>query len=292
MLRFPRPISARIAGMDVLEHTADRLVRQIRSYKQCIVAFSGGVDSALVAKAALLALGDNAVAVTAVSPSLASGELEAAATVARQIGIQHRVIETFELSNPLYVRNAADRCFHCKTELYDLLSAMQREFPECIVANGTNTDDQADFRPGLRAAAEHQVRSPLVECGLDKAWVRRLANHWGLSVWDKPAMPCLASRVAYGQEVTPERLQMIDQAEAFLRARGFTQLRVRYHQGDLARVEVPLDELPRLLQEPLRSEWTRHLLQLGFRFVTADMGGFRSGNLNTILPLEVLSGGR
>lgn len=267
---------------------AEKLVRHIESYDRCFVAFSGGVDSALVAKAAHLALGDNATAVTAVSASLASGELDEAKSVAEQIGIAHQVIRTNEFANPDYVRNAPDRCYHCKTELYDQLDAICQQFPDSVIANGTNTDDQGDYRPGLRAASEHQVRSPLLECGIDKRTVRELAAYWKLPVWDKPAMPCLSSRVAYGEEVTPERLHMIDRAEQFLREHGFEELRVRYHQGDLARVEVAVSEIPRLSSEPFRNELTKHLTGLGFAFVTIDANGFRSGNLNSLVPLDVL----
>lgn len=274
--------------MPGIESTAEQLVSHIRTYGRCFVAFSGGVDSALVAKAAQLALGENSKAITAVSASLASGELDEAKSVAAQIGITHEVIRTDEFSNPSYVQNAPDRCYHCKTELYDQLDAICEKHPDAVIANGTNTDDQGDYRPGLRAAAEHQVRSPLLECGINKQTVRELAAFWQLPVWDKPAMPCLSSRVAYGEEVTPERLRMIDRAEQFLREHGFTELRVRYHKGDLARVEVMAEEVPRLTMEPLRSELTKKLTEFGFAFVTIDANGFRSGNLNTLVPLEVL----
>ncbi len=267
---------------------AAELVARIRQYERCIVAFSGGVDSVVVAKAAQLALGERATAVTAVSPSLAGGELEAARTVAETIGIDHRTIKTAEFANPDYTRNAPDRCYHCKSELYERLQQMRDEFPNTIIANGTNTDDLGDYRPGLQAAAENQVRSPLAECGLNKQAVRDLAKHWDLPVWNKPAAPCLSSRIAYGESVTPERLRMIDQAEQFLRSRGFEELRVRYHPGDLARVEVPLNQLPQLTQEPLRSELTIRLREYGFRFVTIDASGFQSGNLNSLVPVDVL----
>ena len=268
---------------------ADHLVQHIREYSECFVAFSGGVDSAVVAKAAHLALGEKAKAITAVSPSLATGELEAAQSVAQEIGIAHEAIRTSEFSNPDYLRNAPDRCYHCKTELYDQLDVLREAFPNAIIANGANLDDAGDYRPGMRAATEHNVRSPLLDCEIDKATVRGLASYWQLRVWDKPAMPCLSSRIAYGEEVTPERLHMIDQAEQFLRSRGFRELRVRYHKGDLARVEVALDKVHLLLEEPLRSELTSKLEALGFKFVTIDLNGFRSGNLNTLIPIESLS---
>lgn len=271
-----------------LNSIADKLTAQIRQYKRCVVAFSGGVDSALVAKGAFLALGHKATAVTAVSPSLAAGELDEAKSVAKLIGITHVTIDTREFHNPAYVRNEHDRCYHCKTELYDQLEIICQQYPDAVIANGTNIDDTSDFRPGLKAASEHQVRSPLAECGLDKAMVRQLAQHWNLPVWNKPAMPCLSSRVAYGEEVTPTRLRMIDKAEQFLREHKFDQVRVRYHRGDLARLEVPLAEISRLVEEPFRDRLANRLGEIGFRFITVDLSGFRSGSLNTLVPLAIL----
>ena len=221
----------------------DRLLETLRGYGRVAVAFSGGVDSTVVAQAARLALGDAAVAVTAVSDSLAQGELEEAEALARRIGIRHRVIRTEEFADPNYVRNNPDRCYFCKSELYGRLSGLLGALGVDVIASGANTDDAGDHRPGMRAAAEHGVRHPLQECGLGKADVRALARAWGLPTWDKPATPCLSSRVAYGEEVTPERVRMIDQAEQWLRRRGLRLLRVRYHKGDLARIEVPVEEL-------------------------------------------------
>lgn len=262
----------------------ERLLAEIRGYESCAVAFSGGVDSAVVAQAAFLALGSQAVAVTAVSDSLATGELDAAIALARQIGIAHRVLPTREFENPAYLRNEPDRCYHYKTELYTRLEAWLPELNVAVMANGANLDDRGDWRPGMQAAAEHRVRSPLLDCELTKDDVRALAAHWGLSVWDKPAMPCLSSRVAYGQQVTPERVAMIDRAEQLLRAHGFRETRVRYHEGDLARIEVPLAELSRLAEPSLRAALVEELSRLGFRFVTLDLAGFRSGSLNAALP--------
>jgi uncharacterized protein len=273
------------------ELLANQLTAHIRSYEtdsDFYVAFSGGVDSAVVAKAAVLAFGERAVAVTAVSPSLATGELESAQSLAREIGIRHEQILTTEFSNPNYVRNAQDRCYHCKSELYDQLDVLRNKHPASLILNGANLDDAGDYRPGMRAAAEHCVRSPLLECKIDKATVRALASHWDLPVWNKPAMPCLSSRVAYGEEVTPERLRMIDGAEQFLQSHGFSELRVRYHKGDLARIEVPIDDVARLTAEPLRAALTEKLESLGFKFVTIDLKGFRSGNLNSLIPVDAL----
>ncbi|MCR9120167.1 MAG: ATP-dependent sacrificial sulfur transferase LarE [bacterium] len=258
------------------------LLAWFEPFTSCAVAFSGGVDSVTVAKAAQLALGEGAVAVIADSPSLASGELEMAQTAAKEIGIRLDIIRTEELANPNYVRNATDRCFFCKDELYTQLQNITANVDCDVIINGANADDQGDWRPGMRAADEHGVRSPLLECGFTKADVREIAAHWKLPVWNKPASPCLSSRIAYGEEVTAARLQMIDQAEAWLRERGFDIVRVRYHRGDLARVEVPIDQVAELCQAPLREQLSATLTGFGFSAVTVDLAGFRSGNLNQI----------
>ena len=259
------------------------------------VAYSGGVDSTVVARAAFEALGDATVAVTAVSDSLATGELEEASAIARTIGIRHRVIRTEEFADPDYVRNNTDRCYFCKSELYGRLSSMLGDLGVNVIASGANLDDQGDYRPGMRAAAENGVRHPLQECGLGKAEVRGLARGWGLPTWDKPATPCLSSRIAHGVEATPERTRMIDQAEQWLRRRGLRILRVRYHAGDLARIEVPLDDLPGLVDLQTRGELIEAFRSLGFKFVTLDLEGFRSGSLSAaarldVVPLESLMG--
>jgi uncharacterized protein len=266
----------------------DRLIDTLRGYGRVAVAFSGGVDSTVVAQAARLALGDAAVAVTAASESLAEGELEVAEVLARRIGIAHRVIQTEEFADPNYVRNAPDRCYFCKSELYGRLEDLRGALGVDVIASGANADDVGDHRPGMRAAAERGVRHPLQECGLAKADVRALARAWGLPTWDKPATPCLSSRIAYGEEVTPERVRMIDRAEQWLRARGLRTLRVRYHKGDLARIEVPPDELPRLAAPEVRTALVAALRDLGFKYVTLDLEGFRSGSLNAVIPVEAL----
>jgi uncharacterized protein len=274
----------------------ERLVETLRGYGRVAVAYSGGVDSTVVAQAAFEALGDAAIAVTAVSDSLASGELEEAREIAQKIGIRHRVIRTDEFANPDYVRNAPDRCYFCKSELYGRLSGLLGELGSDVIASGANTDDLGDHRPGMRAAAENGVRHPLQECGLGKPEVRGLARGWGLPTWDKPATPCLSSRIAYGVEATPERTRMIDQAEQWLRKRGLRILRVRYHEGDLARIEVPLDDLPRLVDLQTRGELIAAFRALGFKFVTLDLEGFRSGSFNSaaalpnLVPVESLLG--
>lgn len=283
--------SATVAARDMsqIANYQRQLTDLIRSLGKCVVALSGGVDSAVVCRAAYDALGPDALAVTAVSPSLATGELDAARQVARTIGIAHRIVETGELNRADYRKNGPDRCFHCKTELYEHLHALAatRE-GSTVILNGANADDLSDHRPGMRAAIDHQVRSPLAECGIGKQVVRELAAAWQLPVWDKPAMPCLASRIAYGVEVTPARLAMIDRGEQLLRALGLDTVRVRYHDGDLARLEVSADQIQRLCEPQLRQTLMERFEQIGFRFVTVDLAGFRSGSMNTLLPIEVL----
>ena len=266
----------------------DRLLDTLRNYGRVAVAFSGGVDSAVVAKAAHEALGENAIAVTAVSDSLASGELEEAEALARQIGIRHQVVRTEEFADPNYTRNNPDRCYYCKSELYGQLTDLRNTLGVETIVSGANTDDSGDHRPGMKAAAEKGVRHPLQECGLGKAAVRALAKAWGLPTWDKPATPCLSSRIAYGEDVTPERVRMIDAAESWLRGRGLRLLRVRYHKGDVARVEVPVDQLAGLLAEDVRTALVTHFRSLGFKYVTLDLEGFRSGSLNDLVPLSSL----
>jgi uncharacterized protein len=266
----------------------DALCEAIARYGSSVIAFSGGVDSAVVAQAAGLALGDSAVAVTGDSAALAAGELAAAGALAQRIGIRHLVVRTGELANSSYTANAPDRCYHCKTELYTRLRAVADELGLAVLANGANADDLGDFRPGMQAAREHGVRSPLAECGLTKADVRQLAAAWELPVADKPATPCLSSRIAYGQQVSPDRLRRIDEAEQFLRARGFRELRVRYHGDELARIEVPSGELTALCEPQTRAAIIEEFTRLGFKFVTLDLAGFRSGSLLTLVPAELL----
>ena len=266
----------------------DLLLEILRGYGRLAVAYSGGVDSAVVAKAAHVAMGDSVIAVTAVSESLAQGELEEATELAGRIGIKHRVIRTEEFADPNYLRNNADRCYFCKSELYGRLENLKDALGVETIASGANLDDQGDHRPGMKAAAEHGVRHPLQEANLTKDHVRQLAKAWDLPTWDKPATPCLSSRIAYGEDVTPEKVRMIDQAEGWLRAQGLRLLRVRYHKGDLARIEVPLEELPRLASLEVRQALIPAFRDLGFKFVTLDLEGFRSGSLNTLIPLEGL----
>lgn len=266
----------------------DRLLELLRSFGSCAVAFSGGLDSTVLAKAAQLALGDRAVAVTGTSPSLAVGELDGSIELARQIGIRHEVMETDELEIPEYRENTAERCYYCKMELFTQVEKIARRLKVAVVADGSNRDDRGEHRPGIRAAEEQKVRSPLAECGLTKPELRRLAEYWELPTWDKPATPCLSSRIAYGEKVTPERLAMVDRAERFLRRHGFQPLRVRYHKGDVARIEVSVEALSKFTDPAFRREVVEHLKSVGFKYVSLDLEGFRSGSLNVVLPAESL----
>lgn len=270
------------------QNKTDALLELLRSFGSCVVAFSGGVDSAVVAKAAQLALGDRAVAVTGNSASLAEGELEAAREIAAEIGIRHEILMTEEFNDPNYTANPSNRCYFCKTELYDQLVPLAKRLELAVIVNGANLDDVGDWRPGMQAAGEHQVRSPLLECGFNKADVRALALEWNLPIWDKPASPCLSSRVAYGEEVTPQRLQMIDRAEQLLRSLGLQTVRVRYHRGDLARLEVPADAIARLAAPETRERLSSELKTLGFKYITLDLEGFRSGSQNEVLGSKSL----
>ncbi|MCE9544049.1 MAG: ATP-dependent sacrificial sulfur transferase LarE [Planctomycetia bacterium] len=273
---------------EMLLALTQKLIGFIRRWHSGVVAFSGGVDSAVVAKAAQIALGDGATAVTGVSASLAQGELDDAINLAALIGIRHEIVDTTELDQPEYVANDSRRCYFCKQELYSRLEEVATRLGAEVIFSGAIVEDLGDYRPGLAAAAEHQVEHPLAACGVGKEDVRRLAAHWNLPVADKPASPCLSSRIAYGEEVTPERLAIIDAAERLLRDAGFSPLRVRYHRGDVARIEVPLAELP-TLAEPAFGRWVvEEFMALGFKYVTLDLAGFRSGSMNLVLPVESL----
>ena len=267
-----------------LEEKRDKLLQILRDYESVVVAFSAGVDSTVVAKAAVVACGDKAVAATALSPSLASGELDQARELAELIGIRHEVVETEEFSNPAYLANPGNRCYFCKTELYGHLGPLAERLGFKVVVNGANLDDQGDYRPGMAAAAENSVASPLIDARFSKADVRELAKLWGLPVWDKPATPCLSSRIAYGVEVTPERVRMIDAAERFLsQLTGEKELRVRLEYQELARIEVPVDCLSTITAPATCESIVEKLQGLGFRSVTLDLQGFRSGSMNAVL---------
>jgi uncharacterized protein len=255
----------------------------IRPLERVVVAFSAGVDSTLVLKAALDALGSPSVlAATGVSPSLAALEKQSVRDVARQLGAALELLPTSEMDNPQYTSNPANRCYFCKTELYTRLHELAKSKAYQAILNGTNLDDLTDHRPGLVAAREWSVRSPLVEVELGKQQVRELARALGLPNWQKPALACLSSRIPYGTPVSIASLAQIEKAEGFLWDRGFTNFRVRHH-SNLARIEVSLPDLIRLTQEPLRSELVTYFKNIGYTYVTVDLQGFRSGSGNDAL---------
>jgi pyridinium-3,5-biscarboxylic acid mononucleotide sulfurtransferase len=265
----------------------DRLLDILRDLRKTAVAFSGGIDSTIVAAAAHLALQDQAIAVTADSPSVPRAEIAEARRLAERIGIRHIVVATDEFADPDYVRNDGSRCYFCKTELYSRIETLLPGLGLDVICSGANLDDLGDYRPGLKAAAEHGVRHPLQEAGFTKADVRALALAWELPTWDKPASPCLSSRLAPGVEVTTERTGRVEAAEAYLHDVGLRECRVRLHEGELARVEIPASELVRFAAPEVRDGLVRRLKELGFRFVTLDLEGFRSGSLNTLVNLEI-----
>lgn len=258
------------------------LSRITRDLGSALVCYSGGIDSALVLAVATRELGARAIGLTAVSPSLAPSEKDDAEKIAQFLGATHRFVESQEITRPGYVANGPDRCFHCKSELYTIARTKATEWNLEEIVNGMNTDDLGDYRPGIEAAKNAGVRSPLVEAGLSKADVRIAARALGLPVWDKPAAACLSSRIPYGTPVTPERLKQIAGLEADLKALGIRQLRVRWHQT-IARIEVALEELPKLLLPGIREAVVESGRRHGFTYVTLDLGGYRTGSHNEVL---------
>jgi len=258
------------------------LVDTLYKMESVIIAYSGGVDSAFLAAVANEVLGNSALSVTAVSPSLAPSELEEAQILAQKLSLNYRTINTNEIERRDYSANNPDRCFFCKDELYSHLVRFSREENYNFVVNGTNVDDLGDYRPGLDAATQYGVRSPLVEVNLKKEDIRVLSREMALPTWDKPAQACLSSRIPYGTMVTVEALTTIAKAEKYLRAKGFRQLRVRHHEN-IARIEVSSDDFEALTSEPLRTEVPSYFKSLGYSYVTLDLEGFRSGSLNEIL---------
>jgi pyridinium-3,5-biscarboxylic acid mononucleotide sulfurtransferase len=261
---------------------------QISRLGRTLVAYSGGVDSAFLAWAAHQVLGADMLAIIADSPSLARTHLDDAVAFAREQAIPLEIINTSELDRAEYVRNDGSRCFHCKDELFTVMEAFRTTHGFDSIAYGINVDDQGDFRPGQIAASQHHIAAPLLAAGLTKQEIRELARSAGLRVWNKPASACLSSRIEYGRPVTREALSTVEQGEDALRALGFRQFRVRHH-GDIVRIEIAIDELPRALSPEIAAEFTRIFKALGFKFVTLDLEGFRSGSMNSLLPAEQLS---
>ncbi|HEY3928981.1 MAG TPA: ATP-dependent sacrificial sulfur transferase LarE [Candidatus Koribacter sp.] len=259
----------------------------LRSLGRVLVAYSGGIDSAYLAYATHRVLGNEMKAVLADSPSLARSQMGDAVAFAAERGIPLEVIETAEMERPEYRRNDSNRCFHCKDELFTMMEDFAGRNNFRTVAYGVNVDDQGDFRPGQRAAKQHRVAAPLLEAGLTKREIRQLAQEAGLRVWDKPASACLSSRIEYGREVTPEALAQVEKGEDALRALGFRQFRVRHH-GQIARIEIAQEELPRAMTPEMARELTRTFKALGFTYITLDLEGFRSGSMNALLPVDVL----
>lgn len=261
----------------------ERLYGDLRQRGRMLVAYSGGVDSAYLAWAAYQVLGDKTLAVIADSPSLARAQLSDATAFAAEQSIPLEVVQTQELDRPEYVRNDSQRCFFCKDELFALMESLRAARGFDAIAYGVNVDDQGDFRPGQKAASAHRVAAPLLDAGLTKDDIRELARSAGLRIWDKPASACLSSRIEHGRPVTREVLAVVEKGEDALRALGFRQFRVRHH-GEIVRIEIGREELGRALDADMAAEFTRIFKRLGFKFVTLDLEGFRSGSMNALLP--------
>jgi len=270
-----------------LESKRALLQARLGGLGRVLVAYSGGVDSAYLAWAAHQALGNNMLVITADSPSLARTQLADAIAFASEQAIPLEVIPTSELDRPEYARNDSQRCFFCKDELFTLMEDLRRARGFDVIAYGVNLDDQGDFRPGQKAASAHQVVAPLLDAGLSKEEIRALARQAGLRIWDKPASACLSSRIEYGRPVTRESLAVVEKGEDALRVLGFRQFRVRHH-GEIVRIEIAREELERALDPRMAEEFTRIFKALGFKFVTLDLEGFRSGSMNALLPAEDL----
>jgi pyridinium-3,5-biscarboxylic acid mononucleotide sulfurtransferase len=276
-----------VAAMNDLTTKSALLHARLEKLGRLLVAYSGGVDSAYLAWAAHQALGKNMLAIIADSPSLARTQFADAVAFAKEQAIPLEVIATSELDRPEYVRNDAQRCFFCKDELFTLMEELRAARGFDAIAYGVNLDDQGDWRPGQKAARDHHIVAPLLDAGLTKEEIRALARNAGLRIWDKPASACLSSRLEYGRAVTREALDVVEKGEDALRGLGFRQFRVRHH-GEIVRIEIAREELDRALDLAMTVEFTRIFKALGFKFVTLDLEGFRSGSMNTLLPAEEL----
>lgn len=273
-----------------MEDKYTRLIETLQSMDGVVVAFSGGVDSTLLLAAAVEALGDRALAVTGRSPTIPAREIDEAQSLAASIGARHRFVETHEMENPQYRANPPDRCYHCKQVLFVTLLAVARREGLPQVVEGSNAGDRGDYRPGSGAARELAIRSPLAEVGLSKDEIRALSKARELPTWNKPAMACLASRIPYGEEITPQRLGRVERSEVALRELGFAQLRVRDH-GDVARIELTEAEFERLVGGDLRGRVVAALKAAGYRYVSLDLQGYRTGAMNEVLEPEVHAAG-
>jgi uncharacterized protein len=280
---LPIAAAARIQTHEAASLEKERsLLASLLALDSLLIAFSGGADSAYLAWAAHSVLGERALSITALSASFSRHDFEQADAFVRSVGLRHEFIETREFENPQYVANNADRCYHCKDELFDRMELLARERRFAAIAYGINADDTRDFRPGHRAAHEHRILAPLLDAGLSKPEIRMLSRRVGLPTWDRPASACLSSRIPYGVAVTPELLAKVERAEAALRELGFRQFRARAH-GELARIELAPDELSRGLEPEMAQKITRGVKGAGFAFVTIDLEGYRQGSLNSLL---------
>lgn len=281
----PVCFSSALGSNSALESKQAKLFDLLGEMRRVIVAYSGGTDSAYLAWAANQALGENAIAITADSASIPTSHKRDAEAFVREFGIRHEYVETHEFENPEYIRNDANRCFHCKDELFTVLEKFAAESGYSTIVYGVNRDDLGDYRPGQRAAKLHEVRAPLVDAGLTKSEIRDLSRRAGLPTWDRPAAACLSSRIPYGTPVTIGNIKTVEAGEEEIKALGFRQFRTRFH-GEMVRIEIAPDELPRALNVDMARQLTAVFKGLGYKYVTLDLEGYRQGSLNEVLPLR------